>query len=89
MDTSKYWWFGLGADNHYVRLFPRFDAPIPQVFTIFYGHANLEIPLAFMKEQLTRYFNVRVRTFKALLKEHNVKEYRVNDIIVTGLSAII
>ncbi|KAF6150753.1 hypothetical protein GIB67_020836 [Kingdonia uniflora] len=50
MDTSKYWWFGLGADNHFVRLFPRFDAPIPPLFTIFYSHVNLEIPLSFMKE---------------------------------------
>ncbi|KAF6167824.1 hypothetical protein GIB67_027602, partial [Kingdonia uniflora] len=53
MDTSKYWWFGLGADNHYIRLFPRFDAPIPLVSTLFYSYVNLEIPLTFVKEQLT------------------------------------
>ncbi|KAF6153022.1 hypothetical protein GIB67_021627, partial [Kingdonia uniflora] len=53
MDTSKYWWFGLGTDNHYVRLFLRFDAPIPPVSTIFYSHANLEILPAFLKEQMT------------------------------------
>ncbi|KAF6151720.1 hypothetical protein GIB67_002003, partial [Kingdonia uniflora] len=53
MDTSKFWWYGLGANNHYVRLFPRLDAPIPPVSTIFYSHINLEIPLAFLKEQLT------------------------------------
>ncbi|KAF6168202.1 hypothetical protein GIB67_011587 [Kingdonia uniflora] len=88
MDTSKYWWLGLGADNHYVRLFPRFDAPIHLVSTLFYGHANLEIPLAFVKEQLTRYFDVRVKIFKALLREHNVKVYRVNDMVVAGLSTI-
>ncbi|KAF6146873.1 hypothetical protein GIB67_018526 [Kingdonia uniflora] len=50
MDTSKYWWFGLGVDNHFVRLFPRFDAPMPPLSTIFYSHVNLEIPLGFMKE---------------------------------------
>ncbi|KAF6155969.1 hypothetical protein GIB67_039300 [Kingdonia uniflora] len=50
MDTSKYWWFGLGANNHFVRLLPRFDAPIPPLSTIFYSHVNLEIPLGFMKE---------------------------------------
>ncbi|KAF6136876.1 hypothetical protein GIB67_018915, partial [Kingdonia uniflora] len=51
MDTSKYWWFGLGVDNHYVRLFPR-------------------------------YFDLMLRNFKALLREHNVKRYRVNDMAV-------
>ncbi|KAF6145847.1 hypothetical protein GIB67_028842, partial [Kingdonia uniflora] len=88
MDTSKYWWYGLGADNHYVRLFPRFDAPISLVSTIFYSNVNLDIPQAFLKEQLTRYFDVRVRNFNALLKEHNVKRYRVNEMVVVGLSTI-
>ncbi|KAF6160272.1 hypothetical protein GIB67_019041 [Kingdonia uniflora] len=88
MDTSKYWWSGLGVNNHYVRLFPRFDAPIPLVSIIFYNHVNLEIPLAFLKEQMTRYFDLRVRNFKALLRKHNVKGYRVNDMVVVGLSTI-
>ncbi|KAF6136031.1 hypothetical protein GIB67_006923 [Kingdonia uniflora] len=51
MDISNYWWFGLGADNHYVHLFPRFDAPIPPVSAIFYSHINLKIPPTFLKEQ--------------------------------------
>ncbi|KAF6139122.1 hypothetical protein GIB67_009965 [Kingdonia uniflora] len=88
MDTSKYWWYGLGADNHYVHLFPRFDAPIPSVYTIFYSHVNLEIPPAFLKEEVARYFDVRERNFKALLREYNVKGYRVNDMVVAGLSTI-
>ncbi|KAF6135439.1 hypothetical protein GIB67_027313 [Kingdonia uniflora] len=88
MDTSKYWWFGLGVDNHFVRLFPRFDAPIPLLFTIFYSHVNLEIPPGFIKEQLTRYFDVRVRNFKALLREHKCQGYRVNDMVTVGLSTI-
>ncbi|KAF6155839.1 hypothetical protein GIB67_039170 [Kingdonia uniflora] len=88
MDSSKYLWYGLGVDNQYVRLFPRFNALIPPVSTIFYSHVNLEIPLSFLKEQLTRYFDVRVRNFKALLREHNVKGYRVNDMVVVGLSTI-
>ncbi|KAF6135732.1 hypothetical protein GIB67_028588 [Kingdonia uniflora] len=88
MDTSKYWWFGLGADNHFVRLIPRFDAPIPPLSTIFYSHVNLGIPLGFQKEQLSRYFDVRVRNFKALLKEHKCQGYRVNDMVVVGLSTI-
>ncbi|KAF6165573.1 hypothetical protein GIB67_022744 [Kingdonia uniflora] len=88
MDTSKYWWFGLGADNHFVRLIPRFDAPIPPLSTIFCSHVNLEIPLGFQKEQLTRYFDVRVRNFKALLREHKCQGYRVNDMVVVGLSTI-
>ncbi|KAF6143440.1 hypothetical protein GIB67_029609 [Kingdonia uniflora] len=88
MDTSKYWWFDLGADNHFVRLFPRFDAAISPLSTIFYSHVNLEIPLGFMKEQLTRYFDVRVRNFKALLREHKYQGYRVNDMVAIGLSTI-
>ncbi|KAF6151931.1 hypothetical protein GIB67_010505 [Kingdonia uniflora] len=58
------------------------------ISTLFYGPANLEIPPAFVKEQLTRYFDVRVKTFKALVGEHNVKGYRVNDLIAVGLSTI-
>ncbi|KAF6169268.1 hypothetical protein GIB67_013698 [Kingdonia uniflora] len=40
MDTCKYWWFNLGADKHYVRLFPKIDAPMPPVPTIFISHAK-------------------------------------------------
>ncbi|KAF6159343.1 hypothetical protein GIB67_032114, partial [Kingdonia uniflora] len=87
-DTIKYWWFGLGADNHFVRLIPRFDAPIPPLSTIFYSHANLEIPLGLQKEQLTRYFDVRARNFKALLREHKCQGYRVNDMVSVGFSTI-
>ncbi|KAF6136773.1 hypothetical protein GIB67_020095, partial [Kingdonia uniflora] len=88
MDTSKYWWLGLGADNHFVCLFPRFDAPIPLLYTILYSHVNLEIPPGFQKKQLTRYFDVRVKNFKALLREHKCQGYKVNDMVAVGLSTI-
>ncbi|KAF6158369.1 hypothetical protein GIB67_022449 [Kingdonia uniflora] len=88
INTSKYWWFALVVDNHFVRLFPRFDAPIPLLSIIFYSHVNLEIEMGLMKEHLTRYFDVRVRNFKALLRDYKCQGYKVNDMVVVGLSTI-
>ncbi|KAF6156066.1 hypothetical protein GIB67_010990 [Kingdonia uniflora] len=40
-DTTKFWWVRLGSDNQYVRLFTRYEAPMPPVSTLWLTHVDL------------------------------------------------
>ncbi|KAF6168621.1 hypothetical protein GIB67_005233 [Kingdonia uniflora] len=80
-DTTIFWWAGLGSDNQYVRLFTRYEAPMPPVSTLWLAHVDLGICGDFQRDMVQKWFGVTNNLFKALLKENNVKGYKLNDLI--------
>ncbi|KAF6140881.1 hypothetical protein GIB67_042294 [Kingdonia uniflora] len=80
-DTIKFMWVGLGLDNQYVRLFTRYGAPMPPVSTLWLAHVDLGLRGDFQRDMVQKWFGVTNKLFKALLKENNVKGYKLNDLI--------
>ncbi|KAF6147962.1 hypothetical protein GIB67_001537 [Kingdonia uniflora] len=80
-DTTKFWWVGLGSDNQYAILFTRCEAPMPPVSTLWLAHIDLGLRGDFQRDMVQKWFGVTNKLFKALLKENNVKGYKMNDLI--------
>ncbi|KAF6171723.1 hypothetical protein GIB67_007244 [Kingdonia uniflora] len=80
-DTTKFWWVGLGSDNQYARLFTRYGTPMPPISTLWLAHVDLGLRGDFQRDMVHKLFGVTNKLFKALLKENNVKGYKLNDLI--------
>ncbi|KAF6154392.1 hypothetical protein GIB67_008801 [Kingdonia uniflora] len=67
--------------QQYARLFTRYGAPMPPVSTLWLAHVDLGLRGDFQRDMVQKWFGVTIKLFKALLKENNVKGYKLKDLI--------